>query len=411
MLSTPYIQDKCLRGHTDTVNCLAFSPHIDYLASGSDDCSLIIWRVTSGEVVCTIRTPAPTLSVLWDPRRRLTVIFGCNNGVAAVLSDFQDPNSAQAILLGVKAPVYCLDLDASSGKLTIGVGPEIHIAQPIAHRRYASFDILAMPPELRSTSTSEGADDEYLVRARSLHFLRGGNKLVASYLNHGIVGFSALSPDQRGLLVSNLSTGADLYRLGQSALIQTYPQRPPVERNYPLVVSFLHKGNAVICGASHGDVFIRDTWTGEHQQTLEHDDDFVQVLCTGQYRQMGYIATATAEMGLNTYIKIWKARLDPSISNSIASAILTSTAFFYYADFREEWRVLRAYGAFIFPVLAVLGYYLWHIDDAACLLTVLRGILRMIWHLILQWLRDLMSSLWAKCLASLRVRLKQWLAD
>ncbi|KAI6094034.1 WD40-repeat-containing domain protein [Pisolithus croceorrhizus] len=331
MLSTPYIQDKCLRGHTDTVNCLAFSPHIDYLASGSDDCSLIIWCVTSGEVVCTIHTPAPTLSVLWDPCRHSTVIFGCNNGVAAVLSDFQDPNSAQAILLGVKAPVYCLDLDASSGKLAVGVGPEIHIAQPIAHRQYASFDILAMPPELQSTSTSEGADDEYLVRACSLHFLRGRNKLVALYLNHGIVcwdiethaklwqiepshnhrhiGFSALSPDQQGLLVSNLSMGADLYCLGQSALIQTYPQRPPVERNYPLVVSFLHKGNVVICGASHGDVFIRDTWTGEHQQTLEHDDDFVQVLCTGQYRQMGYIATATAEMGPNMYIKIWKACL------------------------------------------------------------------------------------------------------
>ncbi|KAI6036201.1 hypothetical protein BKA83DRAFT_4485271 [Pisolithus microcarpus] len=345
----------------------------------------------------------------------------------------QDPDSAQAILLGVKAPVYCLDLDSSSGKLAIGVGPEIHIAKPIAHRRYATFDILAMPPELRSISEPDGADDEYLVRARSLHFLRGGSKLIASYLNHGIVcwdikthaklwqiepghahrhiGFSALSPDQRGLLVSNLSTGADLYRLGQSSLIQTYLQRPPAERNYPLAVSFLHKGNAVICGASYGDVFIRDTWTGEHQQTLEHDGDFVQVLCTGQYRQMGCIATATAEMGPNTYIKIWKARLDPSISNSVASAVLTSTAFFYHADLREKSRVLHAYGTFIFLVLAVLGYYIWHIDDAARLFASLRSILRMLCYLILQWLQDLMSSLWAKCVASLKAWLKQWLAD
>ncbi|KAI5987370.1 hypothetical protein EDD15DRAFT_2173652, partial [Pisolithus albus] len=124
-------------------------------------------------------------------------------------------------------------------------------------------------------------------------------------------GFSALSPDQRGLLVSNLSTGADLYRLGQSTLIQRYPQHPHPERNYPLVVSFLHKGNAVICGASKGDVFIRDTWTGEHQQMLEHDGNLsIEFVCfTGQYRQMGYIATATAEMGRDTYIKIWKANL------------------------------------------------------------------------------------------------------
>ncbi|KAI6098568.1 WD40-repeat-containing domain protein [Pisolithus sp. B1] len=351
MLSAPYIRDRCLRGHTDTVNCLAFSPHVDYLASSSDDCSLIVWHVSSGEVACTVHTPVPILSILWDPRRHSTIIFGCDNGIAAVLSDFQDPESAQAILLGVKAPVYCLDLDSLSGKLALGVGSEIHIAKPIAHKRYATFDILPMPPQLRSISESDSADDKCLVCTRSLHFLRGGNKLVASYLNHGIVcwdiethaklwqiepghthrhmyvcftlsfphsvilicgsGFSALSPDQRGLLVSNLSTGADLYCLGQSTLIQRYPQHPHPERNYPLVVSFLHKGNAVICGVSKGDVFIRDTWTGEHQQTLEHDSNLnIEFVCfTGQYRQTGYIATATAEMGPDTYIKIWKATL------------------------------------------------------------------------------------------------------
>ncbi|KAI6150137.1 hypothetical protein EDD17DRAFT_1766078 [Pisolithus thermaeus] len=102
---------------------------------------------------------------------------------------------------------------------------------------------------------------------------------------------------------------------------------------------------------------------------------------------MGYIATVTAEMGPNMYIKIWKAHLDPSISDSIASAILTSMAFFYYADFHEEWRVLHAYGTFTFPILAVLGYYLWHINDAAHLLTFLWGILCVVWYLILQWLR------------------------
>ncbi|KAI6113140.1 hypothetical protein F5141DRAFT_1063397, partial [Pisolithus sp. B1] len=226
-----------------------------------------------------------------------------------------DPNSTQTILLGVNAPVYCLDLDTLSGKLTMGVGPEIHIAKPIAHGQYASFDILTMPPKLQSTLASDGVDNEYLVRAHLLHFLRGGNKLIASYLNHGIIGFLALSPTNKDFLFP-------IYLW--SALIQTYPQCPPMEQNYPIVVSFLHKGNAVICGMSHGDVFIRDTWTGEHQQTLKHDDNFVQVLCTGQYRQMGYIATVTAEMGPNMYIKIWKAHLDPSISDSIASAILTS---------------------------------------------------------------------------------------
>ncbi|KAI6094188.1 hypothetical protein EV401DRAFT_1881554, partial [Pisolithus croceorrhizus] len=247
---------------------------------------------------------APTLSILWDPHQHLTIIFGCNNGVAAVLSDFQDPNSTQTILLGVNAPVYCLNLDTLSGKLTMGVGPEIHIAKPIAHGQYASFDILTMPPKLQSTLASDGVDNEYLCWDIETHAKLW--QIEPSHTHHHMyIHFTS------GLLVSNLSMGVDLYCLGQSALIQTYPQCPPMEQNYPLVVSFLHKGNAVICGMSHGDVFIRDTWTGEHQQTLKHDGNLYSacLLRTGQYRQMGYIATVTAEMGPNMYIKIWKAHL------------------------------------------------------------------------------------------------------
>ncbi|KAI6006260.1 WD40-repeat-containing domain protein [Pisolithus orientalis] len=318
MLSTLYIWDKSLRGHTDTVNCLAFSSQVSYLASGSDDHLLMVWHVSSGEVACIIHTSVLILSILWDPCQCSTIIFGCDNRVAAVLSEFSGNGTFtfffHAVLLGVKALVYCLDLDPSSGKLTLGVGPEIHITKPIAH-----------------ISGSDNADDECSVHTCSLHFLMGGNKVIASYLNHGIVcwdiethaklwqikpghthhhiRFSALSPDQQGLLVSNLSTGADLYHLGQSTQIQMYPQAPDVEQNYPLSISFLHNGNAIICGVTKGDVFIHETWTAEHQQMLEHDGDFIQVLCTGQYRQMGYIATVTAEMGSNTYIKIWSTHL------------------------------------------------------------------------------------------------------
>lgn len=102
------------------------------------------------------------------------------------------------------------------------------------------------------------------------------------------------------------------------------------------------------------------------------------------------------------YIKIWKATLDPSISNSIASTVFTSTAFFYYADFHEIRKFFRAYSTLILPVLAILGYYIWHVDDAAHLFASLWGFLRMTWYLILQWLRDMVSSLRAKSVAYLR---------
>lgn len=96
-------------------------------------------------------------------------------------------------------------------------------------------------------------------------------------------GFSALSPDQRFLLISNLTGGADLYRLGQSTVTQSYPQVPDEARNFPLAVAFMHNGEAVICGANHGDVSIRQTWSGEHQQTLEHGGTFRLILVWFRY--------------------------------------------------------------------------------------------------------------------------------
>ena len=38
-------------------------------------------------------------------------------------------------MTGVKAPVYCLDIDCISGKLAVGVGPEVHVAAALAHGR------------------------------------------------------------------------------------------------------------------------------------------------------------------------------------------------------------------------------------------------------------------------------------
>ena len=46
---------KILKGHSFTVNSVVFSPNGEYLASGSWDKTIGVWRVSSGERIKTLK--------------------------------------------------------------------------------------------------------------------------------------------------------------------------------------------------------------------------------------------------------------------------------------------------------------------------------------------------------------------
>jgi len=73
-----------------------------------------------------------------------------------------------AVLTGVDAPVYTITIDAYSGVIALGMGPEVHLAKQVAPSEhhlpllvrlltvmyadhYATFKIFPPPPELPST--------------------------------------------------------------------------------------------------------------------------------------------------------------------------------------------------------------------------------------------------------------------
>jgi hypothetical protein len=87
---------------------------------------------------------------------------------------------------------------------------------------------------------------------------------------HCHIGFSALSPDGRAILASNLCDGMDLYRLGQSCPVQSFRYSADPINNYPISVAFVDDGRVAFCGSPTGRVALWKTKTGDLQQILDH---------------------------------------------------------------------------------------------------------------------------------------------
>ncbi|KAJ8583673.1 WD40 repeat-like protein [Rhizopogon salebrosus TDB-379] len=283
-----YSVHKRLSGHLNSISCLQFSPKGHLLASSGDDGQLIIWETSTGTIRNQITILSPIYAMVWDPRYKSRLFCGCENGKTLLIDRFEVTyRTHHEVLTGTVAPVYALDVDAVTGYLAIGIGSEVHIAREISVYAFVTFTILPEP-----TNLSDMLPDSR-VRSRSVHFLKKGTRLIVSYLNHGIIcwdlksrdmlwhivpplsrrqiGYAALSHNARYLIVSNMNIGMNLYALGEKEPLQSFLQPTNTGINFPLGVSFLHRGRAVVCGSQTGSVKIWETLSGEHLQTLEHN--------------------------------------------------------------------------------------------------------------------------------------------
>lgn len=214
----PYLLSCTLEnGHTDSINCLSFSPNGRFLASGGDDRLLIIWNVERGRIESRMEFDSPVLSVLWDPRRPFSLVCGCENGTTMVYMDFHvsllspcscllivaqphilarwcETSSAAwcqcpRLLLGPWIPTW----SASGGNRPGGSYSSSNQirsvfslylmtlrAELLIPGHYATSIILPKPFDIPGSPDTR-------VRPRSTYFIEDGNHLLVAYLSHGIM--------------------------------------------------------------------------------------------------------------------------------------------------------------------------------------------------------------------------------
>lgn len=222
MSSTAYVHVGTLtRGHSATINSVSFSPDGIYLASGSDDHTVIIWKVSTGAFLYRMQFDSPVDSILWHPVHSETLIVGCESGTLMQLRGFtlvcdflsrsqlvpspafrQLGCKSSQINLGVRGVIHALAYSLTTRCLAIAMENEVHVTCERDLRKFYKL-------QLQCRCQVEGLPDRYSgdikipdpagdhevdmdgqerrSYAVSIQFKESGSCLIVAYMSHGIM--------------------------------------------------------------------------------------------------------------------------------------------------------------------------------------------------------------------------------
>ena len=80
---------------------------------------------------------------------------------------------------------------------------------------------------------------------------------------------SAVSPDEKVVVVANLYDGLDWYKIPDRTFSRSVPLR--INHNVPIPVLLVDRGKTLLVGGTSGNVKVLDAHTAETIQTLDHD--------------------------------------------------------------------------------------------------------------------------------------------
>ena len=212
-----YLLKKTIQKHYDSINALAFSHDGSLFASAADDGLIIIFQANgSGREVRRFQVKAPVTTLLWRSRFGNTLVAGdtsgdvhtiCLDGSTSVSVTHNWTWSTRTFHLQgntyyhtincVPGPIHCI---VENGIwLAIGLGKVIQLVKQATigavswlpgnyanpKQFTATWERTRLLPDPPKFPELEGELPEPIVH--SLHFLGGGNVLLVTYMDHGVM--------------------------------------------------------------------------------------------------------------------------------------------------------------------------------------------------------------------------------
>ncbi|TFK80345.1 YVTN repeat-like/Quino protein amine dehydrogenase [Polyporus arcularius HHB13444] len=273
-------------GHAGGVAAVAFSPNGEHLASGGFDRRVCIWNVSDRRLIHTFHGASAALSLAWDPTETGTLICGFEDGsIYAIHASPVRPSSADYLFYTAHHfPVEHLAIH--DAQLASGAHEDVAIWERGSDGKVGRWKHQL---DLESPPTNSNNDDRGVL-VTSIHWTRLRKRqplLLVTYIYHGyvffkagewtrlranplngLIGSASVTPDGARLIISNVTSGFDIYETETGESVGTLAH--PVSGMFAVPVLYVHGGNAVIGGSTCGEVHVWDATALRVHQVLRH---------------------------------------------------------------------------------------------------------------------------------------------
>ncbi|KAH6902218.1 WD40-repeat-containing domain protein [Coprinopsis sp. MPI-PUGE-AT-0042] len=307
--------------HRDSVNCLQFSPNGRFLASGGDDRQIVVvaYKDVSSHPL-RLLVKERVVALCWTPDSK-GVFVGMADGTLYFAHVLENEGiiTLSPLNENLELPISDLRFSKAASMLAAASGGNVYLFH-VRNARQNSYSraLRIEPPSGVSIESTEVQCVQFCLEGKlilvtyagigfRLFDLEGDRELCiippASYR----LGKSALNERTGSIVCSNLYDGFDFYDLEAEARTRTLHAR--LIDNVCLPVAFIHNGRDVLLGTSTGTVRIINAQCFKEYVPLAHNGlHMIQALAyrSSSDRLRHYIATAPAELGEETYLKVWE---------------------------------------------------------------------------------------------------------